>query len=174
MFVMNVLPRHPGSAPDSYVFRHSALRERMKRLHTIRPCHLLGDSGYPEEPWLTTPFHGNATPIERSPQEHYNYCHCSDRNVVERSIGLMKERWRVINNHRILRYFPDRVRHLCVAVCILHNICILANHHTYVQNHERMVNRFFNPRVVNVQNEAGVHRAGELVREAIVEHLQRR
>ncbi|KAK3923791.1 Putative nuclease [Frankliniella fusca] len=126
MYVNNVLARFPGSTNDSYIFNASALRRRMVELQDMRRCHLLGDSGYPLEPWMMTPFARDETPEEGTPESRYNKAHCSDRSVVERCIGSMKEVFRAINDERVLHYEAIKTCRFVVAITVLHNLRILA------------------------------------------------
>lgn len=84
---------------------------------------LLGDSGYPQEPWLMTPIL-NAVP--GTPQFRYTEAHCRARNSIERCIGILKGRFRCLLVERKLRYRPEDVANIVNACCILHNICITA------------------------------------------------
>ncbi|KAL7825854.1 hypothetical protein SRHO_G00335920 [Serrasalmus rhombeus] len=67
---------------------------------------LTGDSGYPLKRWLLTPF---PKPTE---ERRYNDVHTLTRSVVERSIGLLKGRWRCLDasGGRLL-YNPCAVLH---------------------------------------------------------------
>ncbi|XP_049523941.1 putative nuclease HARBI1 [Dermacentor silvarum] len=49
--IVAIDPRMPGSCHDSFVWRHSALRRRLT-CGFLNDEFLLGDSGYPLEPWL--------------------------------------------------------------------------------------------------------------------------
>lgn len=42
---------------------------------------------------------------------------------MERTIGLLKGRFRCLLVHRVLNYHPDKVARIVIACCILHNIC---------------------------------------------------
>lgn len=68
------------------------------------------------------------TPIvdapEGSPQQYYTKLHCSARNTVERTIGVLKNRWRCLLRHRVLHYHPDVAAKIINACCVLHNMCI--------------------------------------------------
>lgn len=54
---------------------------------------LAGDSGYPLKQWLLTPFPNPQSAEERN----YNVRHSQARAVVERTIGLLKGRWRCLD-----------------------------------------------------------------------------
>ncbi|XP_050022702.1 putative nuclease HARBI1 [Dermacentor andersoni] len=87
MRIVDIDPRFPGSCHDSYVWRHSPLLGRLTR-NLRRGEWVLGDSGYPLEPWLLTPVPGH--PGIDTPEGRYNQAHASMRNVVERGIGVLK------------------------------------------------------------------------------------
>lgn len=67
------------------------------------------------------------TPIVNAPEgsveEHYNKLQCTARNTVERTIGLLKNRWRCTLGHRVLHYDPATAAKIINACCVLHNIC---------------------------------------------------
>lgn len=86
-----------------------------------RQSWLLGDSGYPQQPWLMTPVF-NAE--EGTPEFFYNERHMSARNCVERCNGVLKGRFRCLLTERKLRYKPNRVNNIIVSCVVLHNICI--------------------------------------------------
>lgn len=83
----------------------------------------LGDSGYPLEPWLLTPV---AHP-ENHGEQDYNRSHRSIRNIIERTNGVLKQRFRCIFKHRVLHYSPTRAAKIIYSCAILHNMCILRN-----------------------------------------------
>jgi hypothetical protein len=51
---------------------------------------LLGKSGYPSKVWLITPLGNPSTPQE----ERFQKAYCKTRNVVERALGVLKQRFR--------------------------------------------------------------------------------
>lgn len=67
------------------------------------------------------------TPIsdaeDNSPEAFYNDLHSTARNSVERTIGLLKGRFRCLLVHRVLDYHPDVVAKIVIACCVLHNMC---------------------------------------------------
>jgi hypothetical protein len=119
--IYNVFAEFPGSNHDSYIWRNSAVRNAFEEGGTFPEGWLVADSGYPQEPWIMTPV-ANAT----SPAEHlYNSVHISTRNPIERTNGVLKSRWRVLD--RPLAYEPGKVCQIIAACCVLHNICIQYN-----------------------------------------------
>lgn len=58
-----------------------------------------------------------------SPEEYYTKLQCSARNTIERTIGVLKGRWRCLLRHRVLHYHPDVTARIINACCVLHNMC---------------------------------------------------
>ncbi|KAK1906710.1 putative nuclease HARBI1, partial [Dissostichus eleginoides] len=91
---------------------------------TVRDGWLLGDSGYPLKRWLITPFHNPQSAEERQ----FNARHSQARAVVERTIGLLKGRWRCLDAiGGKLSYKPDKVCQIVRACAVLHNLAQLNN-----------------------------------------------
>lgn len=105
------------------VWRRDPLRRQLEA--ELRPGeYLLGDSGYPSEPWLLTPVPGRPPP--GTPESRYNKEHAAMRNVVERCIGVLKSRFRCLQHYRTLLYNPDRAATIIAACAALHNIALAA------------------------------------------------
>lgn len=85
---------------------------------------LVGDSGYPQKPYLMTPILDAAV---GSPEYLYTHRHIRTRVCIERCIGLLKTRFRCLSSDRKLRYAPDMAGKIINVCCILHNICIKGN-----------------------------------------------
>ncbi|XP_036320417.1 putative nuclease HARBI1 [Rhagoletis pomonella] len=83
----------------------SKLRFYMERRYREgeRNAWLLGDAGYPLEPWLMTPYRSVS---EGTQQSNYNMRHSRTRNIVERTIGVLKNRFRCLLGARELHYSP--------------------------------------------------------------------
>ncbi|KAJ8935706.1 hypothetical protein NQ314_012683, partial [Rhamnusium bicolor] len=80
------------------------------------------DSGYPLELWLFTPF---LNP-RNQPEEAFNNTLTSARNLVERTNGILKGRFRCLSRHRTLIYHLVRAANIIYACCVLHNIALNA------------------------------------------------
>ena len=82
-----------------------------------------GDSAYPLSQHLITPFRDNGR-LTRE-QRHFNTILSSARQVVERSIGHLKCRFR-----RLRDIECGSIQNTCTLVtsaCIMHNLCIFSN-----------------------------------------------
>lgn len=123
--ILHIDARFPGSCHDAHVWGKSALRRHFELGHLLDDgdC-LLGDSGYPLEPWLLTPVAGH--PPAQSPEALYNKAHSSMRSVVERCIGVLKARFRCLQKYRSLHHEPGRACHIIAACAALHNISLAA------------------------------------------------
>lgn len=64
----------------------------------------LGDSGYPLLSYLMTP---KLNQPPRSPGALYTDAHVRARCSVERTIGVLKGRWRCLRKERGLHYSPE-------------------------------------------------------------------
>nr|XP_054933966.1 putative nuclease HARBI1 [Dermacentor andersoni] len=121
--ILVVDPRFPGSCHDSWVWQRNPLHAHLAA--QLQPGeYLLGDSGYPLEPWLLVPVPGSHAGT--SSEGHYNQEHASMRNVVERCIGVLKSKFRCLQRFRTLLYSPDRAARIIYACVALHNIALEA------------------------------------------------
>ena len=58
-------------------------------------------------------------PEPQGKKETFNYAHSSFRNVIERSFGVLKMKWRMLE--KISSYAPHKQSQIIVACCALHN-----------------------------------------------------
>ncbi|XP_050322885.1 putative nuclease HARBI1 [Bactrocera neohumeralis] len=91
-FDLNILAcfaRYGGSGHDAYIWESSTLKSHMLNEYTANGSTgwLLGESGYPLQPWLMTPFRN----VESISQQRYNDSHVRARNCVERLNGVLKK-----------------------------------------------------------------------------------
>ncbi|XP_065310189.1 putative nuclease HARBI1 [Dermacentor albipictus] len=107
MKILAVNPLRPGLDHDAFVWRTTWLRRRFQAGRIVNPGeYLLGDSGFPLEPWLLTPVPGD--PPAQTAEGQYHTAHGAMRSVVERCIGLLKSRFRCLQRYRTLLYEPER------------------------------------------------------------------
>lgn len=62
--------------------------------HILMSLCSLGDSGFAQEPWILTPFAREEEPAENTPEMRFNRDFCRDRCTIERTIGVMKQKFR--------------------------------------------------------------------------------
>lgn len=111
---------YPGSCHDSHVWKLSNVRKHVEEQYHLGGRNLfLGDAGYPLEPWLLTPFR---SPAVGSSEARFNLAHAKARNIIERTIGILKNSFRCLMNG--LHYSPEKTGRIVNMCCALHNIRI--------------------------------------------------
>ncbi|XP_064467859.1 putative nuclease HARBI1 [Ornithodoros turicata] len=110
---------YPGSCHDSSVWSMCEVRLRAPTTFAEGEW-LLGDLGYPLEPWLLTPVRSPATQKDQA----YNKAHCKTRVRIEQCFGVLKMRFRCLHRYRTLHFAPDRACNIITACAVLHTICI--------------------------------------------------
>lgn len=122
MVLTDVLAGWPGSVYDSRVLRNSELFATSGNKF---PCdyHLIGDGGYPLLRWLMTPFRNNGHLLAN--QIRFNKVLSSSRQIVERSLSLLKGRWRKLShlNHSSVKLMTKIIMGACT--CVLHNFALV-------------------------------------------------
>ncbi|XP_055905253.1 putative nuclease HARBI1, partial [Eupeodes corollae] len=110
---------HPGACHDSFIWNVSPLKVHFEQeyLNGARNFWILGDAGYPLEPWLLTP---HRTPVPGSRESKFNEVHTSSRNIIERTNGVLKNRWRCLLGARELHYCPAKAAKIINVCCALH------------------------------------------------------
>lgn len=88
LLILNVNANFGGATHDAFIWRNSAVKTHMEQSFRAgdRSSWLLGDSGYPQEPWLMTPIRGAP---EDSPEGRYTRALTRTRNCVKRCIGML-------------------------------------------------------------------------------------
>ncbi|CAH1156075.1 unnamed protein product, partial [Phaedon cochleariae] len=112
--------RWPGSVHDARVFRTSDLFTVGHRL-CAPDYYLIGDSAYPSNNWLLTPYKNNGNLIQC--QKTFNKVLSKTRVKIEHSFGLLKGRFRRIKELLDMKYMHN-INSTIVACCVLHNICL--------------------------------------------------
>ncbi|XP_055918682.1 putative nuclease HARBI1 [Eupeodes corollae] len=123
MRIRYVDARQPGASHDAMVWSLSEVRGMLQDNFNSGETNswLLGDAGYPLEPFLITPFRSTQ---EGSPESVFNLKHALTRNIVERTIGILKNRFRCLLSARQLHYSPEKGTQIVNVCCALHNIAI--------------------------------------------------
>lgn len=123
---MSINARYPGATHDAAIWQMSNIQQHLRQKYFQGELDgwLIGDSGYPLQPWLLTPI---VDAPENSPELRYTNCHCRTRNVIERLNGVLKSRFRCLSKHRVLYYLPPTAGHIIYACAVLHNMCIERN-----------------------------------------------
>ncbi|XP_036334989.1 putative nuclease HARBI1 [Rhagoletis pomonella] len=119
--ILNVNAKFPGARHDSFIWSFSAARRVMQRSFETgnHNTFLIGDSGYPLEPWLMTPLPNEP---EGTPKFRYNEALCKARNPIERLFGVLKGTWRCLSRQRVLLYDPGFAGRVVNACATLHNV----------------------------------------------------
>ncbi|XP_063226847.1 putative nuclease HARBI1 [Bacillus rossius redtenbacheri] len=123
MLVMDVNARYPGSTHDAAIWRLCNVKRTLMRRYRNGDTNswILGDSGYPLEPWLLTPI---LHAPDGTPESRYTTGHCSARCAIERCNGLLKSRFRCLSKARQLNYAPHTAALIVNACVVLHNFCV--------------------------------------------------
>lgn len=128
MRFLNVNARYAGSTHDSLIWRASMANATLRRMCNAMGMnwryYMLGDNGYPLQPWLMKPYDSPNSPEKLL----YNKNHRKLRSLIERAIGLLKARFRCLLNERRLRYDPLMSGYIIYACSTLHNFLIEANY----------------------------------------------
>ncbi|XP_050515302.1 putative nuclease HARBI1 [Diabrotica virgifera virgifera] len=137
--ILNCNARYPGSTHDSAIWTMSNVIQHMEQTYGNgeRGFWLLGDSGYPLQPWLLTPIEGAQ---QNTPEGRYTFSHSSVRNCVERCNGVLKMRFRCLLKHRVLHYTPVKAAEIINACCVLHNILVSHNIEVELVEEDELVN----------------------------------
>ncbi|XP_028056116.1 protein ALP1-like [Camellia sinensis] len=116
-----------GSAHDSRIFLEALTTNSADFPHPPPNKYYLVDAGYTHMPGYVAPYRGQKYHLQEfnrrrryhGPQELFNHRHSSLRNVIERTFGVLKQRF------PLLRHMPryDMVRQgpIVMACCVLHN-----------------------------------------------------
>ncbi|XP_034681329.1 protein ALP1-like [Vitis riparia] len=128
----DVCVKAPGGTDDATHLRDSLLYNRLTsgdivwdkvinvRNHHVRP-YIVGDWCYPLLSFLLTPFSPNGSGA--SGQNLFDAALMKGRSVVVEAIGLLKGRWRILQDLNVgMNHAPQTI----VACCVLHNLCQIA------------------------------------------------
>ncbi|XP_015109335.1 putative nuclease HARBI1 [Diachasma alloeum] len=114
----NFVARWPGATHDTRVFRHSRICHLLYQ-GVYRDALLLGDSGYPDLPFLMTPLRNPQTAAEHL----YNEAQIRTRNCIERCFEVWARRFTVVEIGSRF-HTPERTVAVIIATAALHNISL--------------------------------------------------
>ncbi|KAK9166839.1 hypothetical protein Scep_002030 [Stephania cephalantha] len=176
----DVCVRAPGGTDDATHFRDSLLYNKLisaeilkdsvvsVRGHHVRP-YIVGDWCYPLMSFLLTPFSSNGTGTPA--QNYFDAALMRGRSVATQAIGLLKGRWRILQNLNVgLNHAPQTI----VACCVLHNFCQIAG-----EPEPDPSTLFKEPKETGaparvLENEKSFYYFGESLRQAMADDLQER
>ncbi|KAL3883358.1 hypothetical protein ACJMK2_029632 [Sinanodonta woodiana] len=121
MLITDAFVGWPGSTHDARVLRNSPLYEKAENNQILRREFLIGDSAYPLKIWLQTNLRDNG--YLTAQQRRYN--RVGVRQTVEMAIGHLKGRFRRLTALHCTDV--EKICHLVIAACVLHNLCILTD-----------------------------------------------
>lgn len=91
MRFLNANARYPGSTHDATIWRSGIVLPLVESIYEQdRHTWLFGDSGYGLNPYMLVP-HRNPNTTE---EVQFNNVHAKIRSLIERSFGVLKNRWR--------------------------------------------------------------------------------
>lgn len=120
-----ILAGWEGSAHDGRVLKDALGKD----LTVPEGCYYLADAGYSNSSFTLTPFRSvryhlrEIQQAEQKPKDMYelfNFRHSSLRNVVERTFGVFKRRWRIFD--RPHEFDLSTQRRLVYALAAVHNL----------------------------------------------------
>uniref|UniRef100_A0A0P4WBW8 Putative nuclease HARBI1 n=1 Tax=Scylla olivacea TaxID=85551 RepID=A0A0P4WBW8_SCYOL len=118
--ILSYCSRFPGATPDGAVWDNSNLKLRFDR-GEFGDYLLIGDSGYPLDPYLMVPVSNPTTAAE----QQYNRAHAQTRVIVEQTVGMLKSRFRCLHSSSgCLQYTPIMCVKIINACLLLHNRCM--------------------------------------------------
>jgi hypothetical protein len=118
----------PGSAHDTRIWRDTLWNKYKDDFpHPPQGKYYLVDSGYPNRKGYLAPYKGqryHVLEFQNSSQpiglkEVFNHAHSSLRNIIERSFGVLKMKWRILLN--VSRYSMEKQKKIIIACMALHN-----------------------------------------------------
>lgn len=114
---------YPGSIHDQSVFLQSDVQDICNN-HEQFPdnTHLIGDEAYAIQQHLLVPYCDNN--LLTIKQKNYNRHLSASLTMVDRSIALLKERFRSLLDKLPMRRI-DLIPNYVMACCVMHNICLL-------------------------------------------------
>ncbi|XP_067633710.1 putative nuclease HARBI1 [Eurosta solidaginis] len=142
MRIRYVNAKYPGATHDANVFNMSTLKPRLEDDYRRGERNIiLGDAGYALQPYMLTPYRN---PEDGPAECMFNRKHSQGRNIVERTIGVLKNRFRCLLGARALHYEPKKATQI-INVCAALHICLFYN----VQLSDEEISDYQNPMTIS-------------------------
>ncbi len=130
MRILNVNARYPGATHDTHIWKNSKLFTLLEANFNLadqseniyRDSFLLGDLGYPLQPWLMVPVKDCSD--DQIHEKMYNKKQRQIRSKIERFNAVFKNRWRCNLGERAMRYSHEKLGYIVNACSVLHNFLI--------------------------------------------------
>lgn len=116
--IRDIFLGYPGSVHDARVFMESDTLNKCYEL-VENGKYIIGDSAYPLVDFLLVPYKDNGFLTQN--QKNFNKKLSSSRVYIEHTIGLLKQRFRILY-HIKLRKIP-LIYKIIKSCCVLHNLC---------------------------------------------------
>lgn len=126
---IDAVVRWPGSVNDSTIWKLCSFRKQLNAYISTMPTSykawLIGDSGYAQGANLMTPVIETDTTTTSAAETSYNVSHKKARCKVERSIGILKSRFRCLckKTGGGIQFNDDTCCKIVMSCIILHNYC---------------------------------------------------
>lgn len=123
--ILAAYARYGGATHDAHIWENCGVKDFLENQYNQRGATrwLIGDSGYPLQPWLLTPIRNP----ENQSEQNYNYHHIRARNCVERLNGVLKKVFGCLSGDRGLHMSPSYTGTIINVCCTLHNIRLKKN-----------------------------------------------
>lgn len=128
MRFLSVNARYPGSTHDTFVWHNSRIftllegrfNSEDQNRNIYRRSFLIGDLGYPLQPWLMIPIRD----VRDDHEKKFNKMVRKIRNKNERAYSVLKNRFRCLLGERKLRYNHENAGYIIYVCATLHNFLI--------------------------------------------------
>ncbi|XP_067899184.1 putative nuclease HARBI1 [Heterodontus francisci] len=115
---LQVCARFSGSSHNAYILQQFQAPQLFRPPARLRGW-IFSDNSYPLATWLLAPVRNPHIAAE----ERNNTCHGSTGVTIEQATGLLKMRFRCLDQSSgALQFSPVRVSHIVVVCCALHNL----------------------------------------------------
>ncbi|XP_051198596.2 uncharacterized protein [Lolium perenne] len=117
----------PGSVHDTRIFKDTLFKFEANFPHPPPGRYYLVDSGYPNQDGYLSPYTGTKYHLPEfrlagpptGKKEIFNHAHSSLRNAIERTFGVLKQKWRILRG--VPSYPLEKQTEIIIACMGLHN-----------------------------------------------------